>query len=668
MANLPTTPATQPPAPVMPTTVPTAVGTTFAGLTPEQKAASNVGGGSADAFNQQVKSEQAAPGGNKAVGPINQDVAMGNLAMKQAQAPVAPAATQPTPATTPPPTTQPDATGGQPDASGGINGQLNAANQSIIDANNARAQQIDTQSTARDAAIASIENGTTPLTPAEQSQVDALKAQSDQLRQEQINANNNLQGGIQVSNARNGTAEFANTIAAGQLNQAISDGIRKVQALDAKASMAMNDLTTAIKNNDIKAVQDAYASWDKASQEKTDAITKAGETMTTALKDQRDFNQKADQFAQQQELAAKQFADKVAQDQVVNQLDAAKFAHQQAQDAADLKIKQGQLSLDAWYKQQDIALKKMVSGPSSGGTYVTMNPTTGQPNTAKQTAFLSQLDPNTASLVKKIAEYKQLPQDISTRSNQRIQIMALVHQYDPSYNELNAKGIQQYLSSWTSGALNTQRIAINTVAQHLNELKQAQDALQNVQLGGVFGILTHPANTAANAIKDASGNPAVSNYLTVANKVASELAKSYKGGASPTDVETEKERILLQLNNSPLQGDGVIQTTLGLLGGQVQSMRDNYTQNVGTAPKDTIFAPGGRSALQSLSKNGIDFNVNQIDPSTSFTSLQDLAAAHPEPAMAQQVQQARNTIQQIAPGTIPTEQEILNVMGLYPTQ
>lgn len=189
------------------------------------------------------------------------------------------------------------------------------------------------------------------------------------------------------------------------------------------------------------------------------------------------------------------------------------------------------------------------------------------------------------------------------KSNKKALYTTLASIINPDYSEANYAAASAFRKNWQSGDYANRRIATNTALTHLAELQDAIDGLKN----GNF----KPYNTIANLVKANTGNPYVVAYQSAANKVASELAKAYKGNASPTELDAETERIVLDLNNSPVQANAAISTGVKLLSGALQVLKQTYEQNIGPL-KQNILVPEAVSALQKLQNNGVQISSDVI--------------------------------------------------------
>lgn len=138
-------------------------------------------------------------------------------------------------------------------------------------------------------------NGTIPLTPAQQGQIDALKAQADSLRKQQQATNQNFQGGIQTLAQRSGRSQYAPELAMGEIQQAVSDGLSKVQELDAKAAGAIAQMTQAFQQNNYEMVRTQYDDYVKYADQKQEQIDKVAERTQKVVDKQNEIALKAEQ-------------------------------------------------------------------------------------------------------------------------------------------------------------------------------------------------------------------------------------------------------------------------------------------------------------------------------------------------------------------------------------
>lgn len=341
----------------------------FAGLTPEQKAQF---GGDINQFLTAVQGEQARAG-------LNQDVAIGNLLSKTNTA-------------TAQPVEQPTMTkdemvddllvnryGQAPETAA-------AEAQPEVDPITQQLQELDQQTTSayeqykKD--IASLQNGTFPLSALEQSQVQNLMAKFEALKQQQITANKNFQGALAVSQARGGQAEFTPEIAAGNVKQAIDDGIAKIASLEVMAMTAVNDLQQGFADRNYKMINDAYDRYTKFTDGRQKALTDMQTAASKAAQDLRDFEYKVEQdafnnmikleefdatqakTAFDQMMKVEEFNFDVKQKGIENMLNSNKFTWQQKMDNLRYALDVNEFTADEEerLRQYELDLRRVESG------------------------------------------------------------------------------------------------------------------------------------------------------------------------------------------------------------------------------------------------------------------------------------------------------------------
>lgn len=218
--------------------------------------------------------------------------------------------------------------------------------------------------------IAQVQNGTFPLTPGQQAQIDALKAQFDNLKSAQDLANQNYTQGITRLGIASGRSQYAPELEMGNIKATIDQGIQKLQQLDIQKASAVAQLQGAFETQDFDMVKSAYDVLQRTDAAQTAAINKLHDDTAAALKDTRDFADKLKQENFQNneavikdQLAAKEFDYKTVQDQIDNAFKQQQITETQRKDLADeanaklqRQIQEKQVSLDyakfAFDKQQ----------------------------------------------------------------------------------------------------------------------------------------------------------------------------------------------------------------------------------------------------------------------------------------------------------------------------
>lgn len=253
----------------------------------------------------------------------------------------------------------------------------------------------------------------------------------------------------------------------------------------------------------------------------------------------------------------------------------------------------------------------------------------GQPDAEAQQQFLGQLDPATAAMVKGITSYQlDIPKVTSLRGGERERITQLASQYDPSFDMTQYGARSAMRKSMTSGTYSQAINASNLVIQHLDALKSAGKALDNSSFT--------PYNTAANTYKTMTGDPAVTNFNTVADAAASELAKVFKGSGASSEEEIKSWRANLSPTMSPEQLQGAIDTAItNLLKSRLDTIHSQVQSAMGKPVDFTPLTPHSREILRKLGVdpgNLEDDAANAAPPPDQQGAPQTAGAAIPLPS------------------------------------
>ncbi len=189
--------------------------------------------------------------------------------------------------------------------------QVNNSLQAVQDAADATFQSFQTQ-------VAQLLNGTFPLTPAQQAQVNATQASFNQLKAAQDTANQNLLGQIRVQSAVSGINMTAPMVETGQISAAVNSGIQQIANIDTQASKAVADLQQGFMTSDYNMINSAYSQASKLFADKTTAIQDMNTNVRNATNDALTLHkQQVDE--QQQQLQNQQAAIQFAQQNGITQ-------------------------------------------------------------------------------------------------------------------------------------------------------------------------------------------------------------------------------------------------------------------------------------------------------------------------------------------------------------
>lgn len=133
-----------------------------------------------------------------------------------------------------------------------------------------------------------IMNGTFPLTRYQKGQIDAVKEQFDELKQLQVQANNNNLALQKQAMFRTGEQNTDPGQFGAQINQQVSQGIQKIMSIDTQASKVMNELKQSFLDKDYQMINDQYTKLSSLLKSKSETIDK----IQKHADDIRDFNQR----------------------------------------------------------------------------------------------------------------------------------------------------------------------------------------------------------------------------------------------------------------------------------------------------------------------------------------------------------------------------------------
>jgi hypothetical protein len=227
-----------------------------------------------------------------------------------------------------------------------------------------------------------------------------------------------------------------------------------------------------------------------------------------------------------------------------------------------------------------------------------LGPTTVNPFAGRAIGedVLKGLSPQEALMVKKMANY-DLP--IPAGSMRNPQIMALMSKaaaYDPSFDATQYAARQKVRNDFTSGGVANNIQSLNTTLNHMAKLSEAAGKLNNFS----SPMVNAPVNWVE---QHAMGDERVNNYNVLADAVAAEAAKVFKGGlnAAPATQEINEWRRNLSPNLSPEQFKGSMQSLSALLEGRLSEIQQRWANAFGDKPLPfQLPSPSGSKALTSM--------------------------------------------------------------------
>ncbi len=451
-------------------------------------------------------------------------------------------------------------------------------------------------------------NGTTPLTAGEEAQVNGLIQQHQQLIEEQRQSNQNVLDAQNLLDWRQGRTQYQPMQHVQDINSTVTKGLQKVQALQIQEAAAVASMTEGFRDHDIKAIQDAWKSYNDVSKDRKAEFQKVIDDTQKAIENA--YKQKEDQKkdaldAQKQALDELIHSDTVSyqdkQQAIANAQLSETVRHNKATEAA----------------QAQVDFLSNLPGPVSTSTY-------GAPNKSQQSAFLDQLpggaNGELAQTIKGLTSYQTSPASLINKPYKgsgvlsRQEVIALAQKYDPNYSEAQYATRAAYQKAITSGQYSQSILAANKTINHLSSLLTGLDALNNINLGGTY--LNAPINAVE---KPFSGSlqTRLQSVETEKRGVAAEMEKFFKGTGANDVTGIEHWEQGFSPNMSPAMQTGLQQGALTLFTGQLDALYGQYQSTMGTNPPVGKFVT--EETLGKLDGMGVD-----ITPYIQGTAMGDV--------------------------------------------
>jgi len=127
--------------------------------------------------------------------------------------------------------------------------------------------------------------GSVPLSTAQQAQVDGLSSQYRQLIDQQTTQNVASGGIANVRGYQTGSAEYDPSFQTKVIGSIFTAGVNKVADLNTKMASSVGELTQAFKDDNIKAVKDAYDAYKEYEKERATALQSLIDDAQANIKD-----------------------------------------------------------------------------------------------------------------------------------------------------------------------------------------------------------------------------------------------------------------------------------------------------------------------------------------------------------------------------------------------
>ncbi len=456
--------------------------------------------------------------------------------------------------------------------------------------------------------LSQLQNGSIPLTPAQNTVISSLQNQLTTNTQYQQTANSAYTGAVTESMARSG-GEYTPQQSAAVINNAITSGVSKIQALDNSAAQTMANLEMQFQKEDFDAVNQGYDLLQKQLDGKSSTITTMYTQTTAALKDARDY---ALQVAQFQQTVFKDNAS-LAQNQ---------YEYRDMKDAMGNTI--GTQVFDkATGKPVSSSLNAGQTNPDTGVTNptVTTNPD-GSVNKESQYATLQAVVPQPyQALVWSIVNGNGQAPNTRTAAGQKL--ASWVAQVDPTLSDGSGGfdatkyearlTMQKSLASKTAGSLGSAFDSAGTVISHLGTFLNAAQGIPTTGAINPLGINTL-VNDVAGGIGAMFGNTTIqkneASAATAAIGLSDEMSKFFKGTGGTDVASIESWSKGLDPNAAPGTLNGTIQGGLDLFTGQLNTFINQYTSTMGKAPDlSKLISPQSIAELSEFKNAGFKIDL-----------------------------------------------------------
>lgn len=233
---------------------------------------------------------------------------------------------------------------------------------------------------------------------------------------------------------------------------------------------------------------------------------------------------------------------------------------------------------------------------------VATDPETGKPDTLAQDEFLKGLPRETATLVKKVANYEMPITSVSSlRAGERQQLAQLVGMYDPTFDATQSTSRNQTRKDYSTGEMAKLASSTNLAIQHMGGMVDAHKGLNNRSLLAW--------NSIANTFSTQAGGAAQKSFETYRLGVADELAKAFKGGGALNMHEVEEWKNAISSSSSPEQLQGAVKSALHMLAARTETYNQRYEQSMGGNQAPSFLTDSSIKALEAM---GID--PSELDP------------------------------------------------------
>jgi len=193
------------------------------------------------------------------------------------------------------------------------------------------------------------------ITPEQQAELNLVNQKFDQLKNLQITANKNYEGGVTAMGLVSGRSRYAPELEAGNIQGAVNAGITKLNELEAERATTLNTLKQAFITKNVDRIKDAWEAYSKVTAQKATNLKELNAKLSEAEKSQREWNYKIAQDSITNAFNDKKLTWDQKQDVLNNTLAQNQFDETKANNLRNYALRQEELQI----KRDEVANKKV---------------------------------------------------------------------------------------------------------------------------------------------------------------------------------------------------------------------------------------------------------------------------------------------------------------------
>lgn len=206
-------------------------------------------------------------------------------------------------------------------------------------------------------ALDQMRNGSFPLTPDQQAQIDSIRQSYQNLISQQVSANANYTGAITQAGIASGRNRYAPELEIGNIHQAVTKGLQEISTINGQMVSAISQAKQAFEDRNYKLLDAAYTALNKNIEDRQKVLDSMWkETQDSIQNAQR--NQELAETAKRDAQAAahEQAMEKISSDQLT--LSQKKEAFDEVMSDKNYTLEQKKQAEKEWKDQQDVAIEK----------------------------------------------------------------------------------------------------------------------------------------------------------------------------------------------------------------------------------------------------------------------------------------------------------------------